>query len=199
MKKILISAIVVLIAMNSFAKTQENDVSSVHLTFKSVPIDGTLSEYVLNMKKNGFTHIGTEDGIAMLTGDFAAYKGCTVVVATMKQKDLVSKITVAFPVCDTWSSLSSNYFSLKEMLTEKYGKPSDHVEKFQTDFQPKDDNSKMYEVQFDICKYSTLYESEKGSIQLSIEHDGVVRCFVMLAYYDKINGNSIRAKAMDDL
>jgi len=199
MKKIIISAIVVLIAMNSIAQTQVSDGSSVHLTFKSVPIDGTLSEYVLNMTKNGFTHIGTEDGIATLKGDFAAYKGCTVVVATMKQKDLVSKITVIFPECDTWSTLSSNYFSLKEMLTEKYGKPSDSVEKFQTDLQPKDDNMKMYEVKLDRCKYSTAFESEKGSIQLSIEHDGVAQCFVMLAYYDKINGNSIRAKAIDDL
>ena len=55
------------------------------------------------MKQNGFTHIGTEDGVAMLKGDFASYKNCIVGVATLKQKDLVSKITVIFPECDTWS------------------------------------------------------------------------------------------------
>ena len=139
MKKALISLILVLTATLLFAQNQ----SSQHLSFKGVPIDGTLNEYVAKMKQNGFTHIGTEDGVAMLKGDFAAYKGCIVGVVTLKRKDLVSKITVMFPKCDTWSSLSSNYFSLKEMLTEKYGEPSDYVEKFQSSSQPRDDNSKM--------------------------------------------------------
>lgn len=193
MKKILILAIVLLTEMIVFAQTQ----SSAHLVFKGVPIDGTLDEYVSKMKLNGFTHISTEDGVAMLQGDFAAYKNCIIGVSTLKQKDLVSKISVIFPECDTWSSLSSNYISLKEMLTEKYTKPSDNMEKFDGT-QPRDDNSKMIEVRVDRCKYYTTYETEKGSIQLSIEHDGF-RCFVMLTYYDKINGDIIKAKAKDDL
>jgi hypothetical protein len=57
----------------------------------------------------------------------------------------------------------------------------------------------MHEVKFDNCKYYTTYETEKGSIQLSIEHDGVLSCFVTLAYYDKINGDIIRARAIDEL
>ena len=85
------------------------------------------------MEGNGFTHISTEDGIALLKGDFASYKNCTVGVARLKQKDLVSKITMMFPVSDTCSYLWSNYSSLKEMLTEKYGEPSKCVEKFQSD------------------------------------------------------------------
>ena len=195
MKKIIITLIVVLTAMTTFAQNQLSE----HLEFKGVPIDGTLSEYVAKMKQNGFTLIGTEDGVAMLSGDFAGYKGCIVGVATLKQTDLVSKITVIFPACDTWSSLSSDYFSLKKMLTEKYGKPSNSVEKFQSNSQPRDDNSKMYEVKFDRCKYYTTYETKKGDIQLSIEHNSVISCFVMLSYYDKINSDIIKAKAKDDL
>jgi len=199
MKKIIILVIVVLTTMISFAQNQVNADSSPHLAFKGVPIDGTLGEYIVKMKKNGFTLVGTENGTAMLSGDFAGYKNCIVGVATLKQKDLVSKITVIFPKCDTWSSLSSNYFSLKELLTEKYGDPSDSVEKFQSSSQTEDDNSKMYEVRFDRCKYYTTYETEKGSIELSIDHDGVISCFVRLSYYDKINSDIIKAKAMDDL
>ena len=194
MKKIITSLIVALFAMSSFAQIQ----SSTHLTFKGVPIDGTLNEYVSKMKQNGFTHTGTENGVAMLTGDFAAYKNCIVGVATLKQKDLVSKITVIFPASNTWSLLSTNYFSLKEMLTEKYGKPSESVEKFQSKYGPVDDNSKMYEVKMNRCKYCTTYEIEKGSIQLSIENNDMA-CCVILAYYDKINSEIIKAKAKDDL
>ncbi|MBC3759879.1 hypothetical protein H7U19_15815 [Hyunsoonleella sp. SJ7] len=41
-----------------------------HMKFKGVPIDGTLKEYVLKTKAVGFTHIGTEAGIAMLKDDY---------------------------------------------------------------------------------------------------------------------------------
>jgi hypothetical protein len=199
MKKVIISVVFVLSAMISFVQAQMNAESSAHLAFKGVPIDGTLSDYVLKMKQNGFTQISSEDGIAMLKVDFASYKNCILGLATLKQKDLVSKIAVIFPECDTWSSLSSNYFSLKEMLTGKYGEPSDNVEKFQSDSRPEDDNSKMYDVKFDKCKYYTTYETEKGSFQLSIVHDGVICCFVILTYYDKINSDIIKANAIDDL
>ena len=198
MKKIIISLIVVLSTMISIAQTQIKSDSSKHLTFKGVPINGTLNEYVLKMKKSGFTQIGTEDGVALLKGDFASYKNCIVGVSTLKQKNLVSKIAVVFPDRDTWSSLSSNYFNLKEMLTEKYGKPSECVEKFQS-YTPSDDGSKMYKVQLDACKYYTTYETEKGTIQLSIKHDDLRGCFVRLVYIDKINSETIKKEALNDL
>lgn len=195
MKKILITVIVALTTMTSFAQTQSSD----HLIFKGVPIDGTLNEYVSKMKQNGFSLVGTENGVSMLKGDFTAYKDCFVGVSTLKGIDLVSKITVIFPERDTWSSLSSNFYNIKELLTEKYGEPSETVEKFDTYSEPKDDNSKMYEVGMNRCKYYTIYELENGTIQLSIENDGFSNSFVMLSYFDKINSEIIRQKAKDDL
>jgi hypothetical protein len=148
MKTIFSAPFFALTVMSSFAQIKSD--SSKHLSFKGVPINGTLNEYVSKMKMNGFTQIGTEDGVALLKGDFASYKNCIIGVSTLKQKDLVSKISVIFPECDTWSSLTSSYFNLKEMLTEKYGKLADCVEKFQS---PTLDNdlSKMYQVKLDAC------------------------------------------------
>lgn len=194
MKKKLLTLMVCMITLTTFAQTE-----SSHLSFKGVPIDGTLNEYVQKMKQKGFDYIETKDGIAILTGDFAAYKGCTVGVATLKQKDLVSKITVIFPNCETWSSLANNYFSLKEMLTEKYGEPADVTERFQSYLEPRDDNDRMLDVKMDRCTYVTTFETPKGDIQLIINHNGGMSCFVTLSYFDKINGEVIRAKAMEDL
>lgn len=194
MKTKFLTLIFALTTMLTFAQTSE------HLSFKGVPIDGTLDEYVSKMKQKGFTHIGTEDGTAILNGDFAGYKDCYVGVSTLNQKDLVHKIAVIFPERETWSTLSGNYFDLKKMLTEKYGKPSDVVEKFEgSSYSQKDDNSKMYEVKMDRCKYYSIWLTDKGEIQLSIEHESVVRCFVRLVYFDKINSEIIKAKAIDDL
>lgn len=197
MKKITITLIALFTTIVSFGQTQVRTNSFVHLSFKGVPIDGKLSEYILKMKQNGFTQIGTKDGVVILKGDFASYKACTVGVATLKGKDLVSKITVIFPAQESWSSLSSNYFNLKEMLTEKYGQPSESVETFATS-EPQDDGTKMIQVHLDACKYATTYETDKGSIQLSIKGD-ISSAFVILTYFDKVNGDIIRAKAKDDL
>ena len=175
--------------------------SSNHLSFKGVPIDGTLEEYVVKMKQNDFTLLQTEDGTSYLSGDFAGYKNCIVGVSTLKQKNLVHKIVVVFTDKDTWSGLYTNYFDLKQKLTEKYGNPSDVVEKFDVPSysQPRDDQEKMYKVQFDQCKYYSIWKLETGEIQLSIDHNSVTSCFIKLAYFDKINGAIINAKAKDDL
>ena len=194
MKNTILSLTAWMFSLTIFAQTE-----SPHLSFKGVPIDGTLNEYVQKMQQRGFTYIGTDDnGVALLMGDFAAYKGCTVGVATLKQQDLVSKIAVVFHKCDTWSTLSDNYYSLKEMLTEKYGDPIDVIEEFQSYSDPTDDRSKFIHVITDACKYITTFETPKGRIQLHIDHnlgDG----FVVLSYFDKSNGETIRAKAMEDL
>lgn len=194
MRFFIVHFLVMLVSITAFAQ-----VESPHLSFKGVPIDGTLNEYVQKMKQKGFDYLGTENGIAILTGDFAAYKGCTIGVSTLKQEDLVSKITVFFPNCETWASLANNYYSLKEMLTEKYGRPKDITEKFQGYSEPKDDNLRMHEVKMDRCKFITTFETTKGCIQLYIGHNGMMSCYVLLSYFDKINGDVIRAKAMEDL
>ena len=103
---------------------EDTNVNGNHLTFKGVPIDGTLKNFVRRMEKAGFYHDGDKGGAAILTGDFAGYKGCTITVSTLDQKDLVSHITVWFPQRETWGDLSGDYFSLKKLLTQKYGTPS---------------------------------------------------------------------------
>src|SRR5690606_12654591 len=104
MKKVLLALL--LIFTSIVLSAQANSDTTKHLSFKGVPLDGTLDQYVLKMKQNGFTHVSTKDGVAMLQGDFAGYKDCFVGVSTLKQKDLVHKIAVVFPERETWSTLS---------------------------------------------------------------------------------------------
>lgn len=191
MKKIFSTLIAILLAFCSFAQE--------HLTFKGVPIDGTLNSYVAKMKAKGFTSLGSFDGVAILKGDFAAHKSCTIVVATMQNQDLVSRIGVIFPEQSQWQYLFGDYSELKELLTIKYGEPTDCVEEFQGYSQPKTDSDKMYKVQFDNCNYVSFFTTPKGEIQLSINHNEVSSCFVKLLYIDKINNNSVRQDALDDL
>lgn len=194
MKKFFISMVASLMTLFSLAQTE-----SPHLLFKGVPIDGTRDEFVQKMKQKGFNYLGTMDDMAFLKGDFAAYKNCAVGVVTLKQTDLVNRVLVMFPECETWAGLANNYFSLKEMLTEKYGKPTDELETFQGYSEPQDDNSRLHELMMDRCKYITTFSTPKGDIGLSIGHNSTRDCRVVLIYIDKINDKVIQEKAMDDL
>lgn len=173
-----------------------------HLSFKGVPIDGTLKSYTDAMVKAGFRYKLTQDGIALLTGDFAGYKGCTISVSTLKNLDVVSSISVLFPPKETWSVLRGDYETLKSMLTEKYGTPSDSQERF-TDRYTNNSTSNigiMYALHNDQCEWYTTFATELGRIRLSIvpgynHNEGMVS----LTYYDKANSEKVRDAAMDDL
>ena len=189
MKRIIITLLATIIAITSFAQ-------DAHLKFKGVPIDGTLSEFMGKMKAAGFTHIGTEDGMAMLEGDFAGYKNCKVIVYTVKPLNIVSMIGVAFNERENWSDLESDYDFFKEMLTEKYGEPALVVEEFKNS--PKDNNSKLHELKMDRCTWASAFQTESGDIELSIQQNNF-RTWVMLRYRDKVNTEKVRKQALEDL
>ena len=196
MKKIFLISSLFLFSTPLFAQTKSD--TSEHLTFKNVPIDGTLSEFIMKMKKAGFIPTGMQDGMGILEGEFASYPFCKIGVQTLQQKDLVSKIVVIFPNRESWQLLSANYLNLKEMLTEKYGKPYVTIEKFET-YEPSGDDSKLFAAKRGDCKFYSIFSNEKGTIHLTIDKDDKRKCFVSLTYVDKINSANIRKQALGDL
>ena len=194
MKAIFLTLASIVFSLNLSAQASE----SQHLLFKGVPIDGTMNDYVAKMKLNGFVVVATEPGATMLQGDFASYKKCLIGVVTMQQKDLVSKIRVMFPEQKEWAPLYADYSNLKEMLTQKYGATTETIEEFRTHPNVKDEGFKFLYVSSGECNYNTVFETPNGKISLYLDHSQF-ECFVSLIYLDKINGEIIKAKAIDDL
>jgi len=192
MKKTLFFVIAILLSASLNAQN-----AAEHMKFKGIPIDGTLTDFTQKMKQKGFIYKGIEDGMALFEGEFAATKGCTV-IAVAKSTNVVHKVGVAFPDCDTWSCLSNKYESLKDMLTQKYGEPSFNVERFD-DRYVSDDNDRYYNVRTDRCKYATSWVTEEGEIDLDITHSGYTSCFVRLIYIDGTNTDKVINQAIDDL
>lgn len=193
MKKIVVTLFLLMSFTLIFAQSSE------HLKFKGVPIDGTLSEYVSKMKQAGFQLVGTDDGVALLEGEFAGYRGCLIAVSTLKSVNVVNTIGVVFPARENWSSLEGDYEHLKSMLTEKYGEPSDVVEKFQGYGDPQTDQEKWINIMTDNYTWYTIFETENGDTQLSLEKGDYGEYFVLLKYFDKINTEAVRSAAMEDL
>ena len=193
MKRIITLGLAMMLAL---AATAQNG----HLTFKGVPIDGTLKEFVGKLKQKGLTHIGTEQGIALLKGEFAAHKGCSIAVIAHESGE-VYRVGVMFPEQETWLRLYNDYSSIKEMLTQKYGEPTTVVEEFQSYSGGKydDDNTRMHYVKFDKCRYVTDFTTESGTIEVRIDHNDSLECYVVLIYEDTTNGDKVRSSAIDDL
>lgn len=180
--------------MASFAQN-----SNEHLTFKGVPIDGTLKEFVSKMESKGFTFVENMNGTAALRGDFAGYKDCLIGVSTFENSNKVNTIVVIFPEMNDWSYLENAYQKLKDMLIKKYDRPSDCIEEFQGYGSPSDNFEKLHRLKMDQCNYATLFKTPKGDIQLSLEHGTISSCFVRLQYWDKKNTDAIKAQVLDDL
>lgn len=57
----------------------------------------------------------------------------------------------------------------------------------------------MYYLKFDNCKYLTVFETGKRSIELQLSHDNLFGCYVVLSFYDVINQQAVLSSVIDDL
>lgn len=173
--------------------------NSNHLTFKGVPIDGTLEDFVSEMGKAGFTYIAEENGAAVLQGDFAGFKNCKIYVTTLHGIDIVNAITVIIQCGNDWSNIEHKYRILNELLTEKYGEPTENTEKFYSSFAPTSNQDKFIALATDNCDFKTVYDTPKGKITVFMDYDYSLEAFLNLKYSDKTNSDNLRAKVIDDL
>ena len=88
--------------------------ASTPLTFKGIPITGTLSAFGAELVKAGFRNTGN----GTYVGDFAGYSGCKV---TPVGSNPVQEVRVDFPVISDWDALEKAYDNLQADLTRKYG------------------------------------------------------------------------------
>lgn len=190
MKQFLLTLLLTFAVGIGYAQTE-------HMKFKGIPMEGTLQTFTTKLKTKDFTPIGIQDGVSMLTGEFAGYKNCTI-GAIADKSGMICKVTVIFPSMDQWGELDKCYSGYKSMLTEKYGEPVKCEEYFDKLYD-RDASSKMYGIKFDNYKYYSVFTCEQGDIQLEIAHDDVSSCYVMLSYFDNANQEKLRKQIMDDL
>lgn len=192
MKKLFLQLALLIVMGTGMAQTQQ------HLTFKGVPMTGTLQEFTDAMVKTGLVFLGSEKGLSALAGDFAGFSGCIIGVETLPGFDVVNKITVLLPEKEEWSDLYKDYDKLKAMLTAKYGNPSYKAEKFDdlSDY----DYQKMMLLSTGDCEWRTLFSPDLGDIELKIM--GGSRSStgqVCLTYHDRASTKKVLNSAMEDL
>ena len=172
---------------------------SEHMTFKGIPIDGTLEDFCSKIAKKGFTITGLKTDIGFARGDFAGFKNCTVYVNTSSGTGLVTSVGIIVPSSTTWAKLYGQYSGLRNNLTSKYGAPTHKNETFKGKRQPADDIERILEVRLGNCRYSCTFESSLGIIDLSINHLGLEEACILLVYTDRANESMAQEAAKEDL
>lgn len=188
MRKLLFTLAFALMAMVTFAQGD-------HMTFKGIPMQGPLNAFVQKLKGKGFTPMETTTENAILKGKFATYDDCLVFVYT--ENGNVSSVAVMFPEQETWSTITAKYYSLKDILTEKYGTP-ETVERF-SDGDPGSDYFRFRAILHDECFYKSEFTTKNGSIFLSMIKVNYNTASVFIKYYDNKNEEAARKTMMDDL
>ena len=165
-----------------------------HLSFKGIPIEGSMTAFCQKLKATGFTSIGSENNLTLFTGDFTGRNATVGVTATDDGKDVFA-VVVLFDPSGEWNALINTYDYYKDLYTRKYGKPS--ISKEKNPALSDSNTALMAEVHQGTVVYGSAWEVTGGDIQLSIEKSsGVYKGMVMIRYRDSQN---VEAKIQNDL
>lgn len=165
-----------------------------HLSFKGIPIEGSMTAFCQKLKAKGFTSIGSENNLTLFTGDFTGRNATVGVTATDDGKDVFA-VVVLFDPSGEWNALINTYDYYKDLYTRKYGKPS--ISKEKNPALSDSNTALMAEVHQGTVVYGSAWEVTGGEIQLSIEKSsGVYKGMVMIRYRDSQN---VEAKIQNDL
>ena len=178
-----------IITLTSYAQS-----NSEHLTFKGIPIEGSMNTFCQKLKAKGFTSIGRENNLALFTGNFTGQDATIGVKATDDGKNVFA-ITVIFDSSGEWNTLIDTYNYYKDLYTRKYGKPT--ISKEKNPAHSDSNTSLMAEVYQGTVVWGSLWEVTGGDIELSIEKTSrIYEGGVVIRYRDSIN---IEAKIQKDL
>lgn len=169
-----------------------------HLSFKGIPITGSMTSFCQQLKTKGFTQVSSDNNITTFVGDFTGRQAYVGVGAADDGKTIHS-VVVLFDSSEEWNTLVSTYDYYKDIYSRKYGSPSTSIEK-----NPSHDNSNismMYELWQGRVVYGSTWDVEGGSIEISIEKSsgGINEGLVIIRYRDSQNIETKIQKDMEDI
>lgn len=186
MRRLVIVALLFLASVNLIAQE--------HLSFKGIPIQGSMAEFCQRLKTKGLKQIGYEEKVTFFTGDFTG-RNATIAVTASDDGKNVYGVVVIFDSSEEWNTLVDTYSYYKDLYIRKYDYPSISKEK-----NPAHDDSNialMAEVYQGTVEYYSVWEVTGGKIQLSIEKSsGFYEGMVIIRYQDAQN---VEAKIQKDL
>ena len=188
MKKTLSIIMVFCFAISCFAQE--------HLSFKGIPITGSMTEFCKKLSQKGFTKLGRENNLTTFTGDFTGRRA-TVGVGATDDGENVHSVIILFEESSEWKTLVNTYEYYKEIYTRKYGEPAGCKE-----YNPSHQDSNislMYELGQGTVTYATVWSITGVTIEISIEKFGYSDGVVVIKYRDSKNIETQIQRDIDDI
>lgn len=165
-----------------------------HLSFKGIPMEGSMISFCQKLKAKGFTSIGRDNNLILFSGDFTGRRATIGVTASDDGKNVFA-VLVSFEPSGEWNILVSTYDYYKNVYIRKYGEPT--VSKENNPSHSDSNTALMAEVYQGTVVYGSVWEVPGGNIELSIEKSsGVYEGVVMIRYRDSQN---VEVKIQSDL
>lgn len=188
MKKILIAIVSLTFAITSFAQE--------HMTFKGIPMDGSIRSMMSKLSAQGFKDLGISEGSGMMEGVFSGQQAKILLYSN--QKGMVTRIGVIYDKDGlAWSLIRGHYNKLIDGLTKKYGEPG-IIEDFADGYEEGSGNE-LYGFLFDKNHLMARWDTPKGTICMKFVHTYSIEESILLVYEDKINATTEDETSYDDL
>lgn len=172
-----ITFLLIFICWNVVLSAQE------HLTFKNIPIEGSVSAYVAKLEAVGFQLVESTANNAILKGTFAGFDDCTIVVIGSESSNTVWKVVANLPHQVSWTSTCSRYEELKRQYTDKYGKPAKSYEFFIDPYEL-GDGYELQAIKLEKGYYIAFWDLSEGSIWVEIKASRNSDGWICLGYQD---------------
>ncbi len=211
MKKITLLAAFCLFAIFAFAQNPALNVPK----FKGIEITGTVDQFGTKLASQGFKLLSKEANTYLYTGRFAGQDDCLIYLLPVENTNNIASVSVMFGVkiseygsiysYETWEELIEDYNNLKDLLTEKYGQPTEQNEGFAQDVYVPDSYFKLHAVKEGQCEYYAEWGDEdvdKMVVNLSIRGGKSMgkAIVVVKLQYDNVDKNKdARKEILEDL
>ena len=192
MRKFTVLFAFMVIALTSYAQS-----NSEHLSFKGIPIEGSMSEFCQKLQDKGLTSIGSKNNLTLFTGDFTGRNATIGVTATDDGKSVFA-VVVLFDPSGEWNTLVNTYTYYKDLYTRKYGKPT--ISKENNPAHSDSNTALMAEVHQGTVVWGSAWEVTGGNLELSIEKTtGIYEGMVVIRYRDSQNVETKIQKDLEDI
>lgn len=212
MKNIILFAAIFWLTATLFAQNPALSVPK----FKGIEITGTIDQFGIKLSSQGFKLMTKDDNSAFYMGRFAGMDDCLVGLFPVENSKDISTVAVliglnllsdygTYSSYESWEKLLNDYNDLKELLTEKYGKPTEENEGFANGAYTYSSYAKLSSVKNGQCEYFTTWgdsDVDKMVIQLAISGGksmGFDCAVITLKYWNEDKLKDSRKEIIDDL
>ena len=174
-------------------------VAQDHLSFKGLPIEGSMTGFCQKLSDKGFVKLGCEDNTTLFMGDFTG-REATVGVTSDDDGENVHSVVVYFESSKDWNVLVDTYSYYKNLYARKYGQPKECIESNRQIESGRSNAGLMAELHLGRVTWSCLWEVAGGEIEMSIEKaSGFYKGLVVLRYRDAQNEEARIQKHLEEI